>query len=188
MASGSGDPIGLPGARYRAIGVARILFGLVWAIDAFFKWHPDFYTKFSDYLSGAMQGQAPWVVSWLTFWLDLVKGTPATFGIITATIESCIALGLLLGAFSNLVQIGGGLFSLAIWTTAEGFGGPYVAGSTDVGTAIIYCILFIALFAGRAGMVMGIDRVLTPRLGPLGFLASGPLPKEAPAVRSEERR
>ncbi len=177
-ASESCHTIGELTVRRRAAGAARILFGLVWAIDAFFKWQPDFYTKFTSYISGAAQGQAPWVVSWLDFWVNLVKGAPATFGILVAIIETLIAAGLILGVFSNLVQLGGGLFALAIWTTAEGFGGPYAPGSTDVGTAVIYAILFIALFASRSGMSLGLDGLLTPRLGRFGFLASGSLLRE----------
>jgi nitrite reductase (NO-forming) len=38
------------------------------------------------------------------------------------------------------------VFSLLIWSTAEGFGGPYTAGSTDLGTAIIYAVVFALLF------------------------------------------
>ncbi len=173
--------------RYRAIGGARILFGLVWAIDAFFKWEPAFYTKFSDYISGAAQGQAPWVVSWLSFWQNLVAPAPATFGIIVAIIETLIAIGLLTGAFSNLVQIGGGIWSLVIWTVPEGFGGPYMAGSTDVGASIVYFILFAALFAARAGVCMGVDSFLTPLLGKAVFLASGPIPAEEPAPHDAKR-
>lgn len=93
-------------ARHRALGVARILFGLAWAVDAFFKWHPAFFNNFSSYLSGALQGQAPWVVSWLNFWIDMVKGTPSTFGIIVAIAETAIAIGLIFGLFSNIVDVG----------------------------------------------------------------------------------
>jgi hypothetical protein len=36
----------MPLARWRltGIGVLRIVFGLVWAVDAWFKWQPDFIT------------------------------------------------------------------------------------------------------------------------------------------------
>ncbi len=37
-----------------------------------------------------------------------------------------------------------------IWSTAEGFGGPYTAGSTDIGAAIIYVLVFLALWFGHA--------------------------------------
>jgi thiosulfate dehydrogenase (quinone) large subunit len=34
---------------------------------------------------------------------------------------------------------------LMVWAVGEGFGGPYVAGSTDVGTGIVYVMLSITL-------------------------------------------
>ena len=37
------------------------------------------------------------------------------------------------------------MFSLLIWSTAEGFGGPYTSSASDVGTAIIYAVVFAAL-------------------------------------------
>jgi nitrite reductase (NO-forming) len=40
-----------------------------------------------------------------------------------------------------------GLFSLLIWATAEGFGGPYTSGSSDIGTGIIYAVVFAGLLA-----------------------------------------
>jgi nitrite reductase (NO-forming) len=39
------------------------------------------------------------------------------------------------------------VFSLLIWATAEGFGGPYTSGAADIGTAIIYAVVFAALLA-----------------------------------------
>ena len=41
----------------------------------------------------------------------------------------------------------GALFSLTIWGTAEGFGGPYGATSTDIGAAVMYAVVFLALLA-----------------------------------------
>lgn len=65
------------------------------------------------------------------------------------------------------------LLSVVIWTTAEGFGGPYSAGSTDIGAAIIYPLVFAGLFLSSAGLYYGVDRKLTGALGRFGFLASG---------------
>jgi hypothetical protein len=53
------------------------------------------------------------------------------------------------------MYIVGLVFSLLIWATAEGFGGPYTAGATDLGTAIINAVVFALLFliddlAGRS--------------------------------------
>lgn len=167
--------VALGSVRYRAIGVARILFGAVWAIDALLKWQPSFSAKLAGYLTDAARDRAPWVVSWVHLWLGMVTLAPTTFGVAVALIETVIAVGLLTGAFSNLIHIGGGIFSLFLWSTAEGFGWPGAPGPSGAGTALCYFILFLVLFAVRAGTCMGVDRVLTPRLGRLGFLASGPL-------------
>jgi nitrite reductase (NO-forming) len=46
----------------------------------------------------------------------------------------------------------GFLYGLFVWSVAEGFGGPYVPGtSTDVGAAIIYSLLFGTLLVVDAG-------------------------------------
>lgn len=39
----------------------------------------------------------------------------------------------------------GGLFSLMLWATAEGFGGPYTAGASNLGPALVYVLVFAAL-------------------------------------------
>ena len=90
--------------------------------------------------------------------------------------ETAIAVALLLGILTNLASLVGILLAIVIWTTAEGLGGPYQAGSTDIGSAIIYVFVFIALVLSRSGLYLGFDRRLTPALGRLGLLASGPLP------------
>jgi len=40
------------------MAILRIAFGLVWAVDAWFKWQPDFINNFSSYLTGSLDGQA----------------------------------------------------------------------------------------------------------------------------------
>ncbi len=167
--------IGTAGASWRQKGMAivRIGFGLVWAADAYLKWQPGFLDHFTSFLTGALDGQAPAVRSWISVWIHLVQPDPRLFAVLVAVTETAVAAGLILGAFSNLADAVGALLSLVIWTTAEGFGGPYASGSTDVGAAIIYILLFAALFLARAGMVYGLDRRLTPRLGRWNFLASG---------------
>ena len=165
--------------RIQGIGVLRVIFGAVWGIDAWFKWQPDFVNKFANYLTGALEGQPAAVKAWITFWVSIVKVDPHVFAHLVAIGETAVALGLLLGVFSNLTNLGGALLSLVIWPTAEGFGGPYAAGSTDIGAAIIYVLVFGALFLANAGLVMGLDQRLTPVLGRWGILASGPLPRHA---------
>jgi len=168
--------------RLKGIGLLRIVFGLIWAVDASFKWQPGFIGTFSDFLTGALEGQPPAVQAWINLWINVIKVNPSVFAHLVAIGETAVALGLILGVLSNLADIGGALLALVIWSTAEGFGGPYAAGSTDVGSALIYVLVFVALFLTHAGLVSGLDRQLTPAMGRWGFLASGPLPKDAEAA------
>ncbi len=163
--------------RSKGIGVLRIVFGLVWLVDAWFKWQPDFINKFTDYLTGALDGQPPAVQAWISFWVNIVKIDPHVFAHTVAIAETAVALGLIFGVFSNLTNLGGILLSLVIWSTAEGFGGPYTPGSTDIGSAVIYALVFAGLFFANAGLVLGLDGWLTPKLGRWGVLASGLIQK-----------
>jgi uncharacterized membrane protein YphA (DoxX/SURF4 family) len=163
----------LAGWRLSGIGLLRILFGIVWGIDAWFKWQPGFVNNFKDYLASAQQDQ-PWLVHhWIGFWVNTVGVDPTVFAYLVAVAETTIALALILGVFINLTSLIGVLLTVVIWSTAEGFGGPYQAGSTDVGAAIIYALVFAGLFLSSAGLYYGLDRRLTPKLGKLGVLASG---------------
>ena len=144
----------------------------LWAVDAWFKWQPDFIRGFTGYLAGAQDGQPGWVKDWIGFCIKIVKVDPHVFAHLVAIGETAVAIGLLLGAFSNLTYAVGSLLALVIWTTAEGFGGPYTPGSTDIGGAIIYVIVFAGLFLATSGLYLGLDSRLTLKLGRWGFLAS----------------
>jgi hypothetical protein len=69
------------------------------------------------------------------------------FAYSTAVIETMVAVALIVGFARKLTYIGAALFSVMIWATAEGFGGPYTAGSTDIGAAVIYAVVFMWLLA-----------------------------------------
>lgn len=117
----------------------------------------------------------------------MVNVNPHIFAYFVAVGETAVAFGLILGVFSNLTNIFGLLLSVIIWTTAEGFGGPYKAGSTDIGAAVINALVFVGLFLALAGLCYGLDSRLTPRLGRWGFLASGSFHKsETPEPKSND--
>lgn len=158
--------------RLRGIAALRIAFGCVWGIDAWFKWQPGFGDSFTSYLTKALDGQPPAVATWITFWLHVISINPHFFAFIVAVGETGIALGLLFGALSNLTCLAGILLSLSIWSTAQGFGGPYGPGSTDIGVSIIYVLVFTGLFLSNAGAVFGLDRFLPGILGRWRFLAA----------------
>ncbi len=160
--------------RPKVIGALRIAFGLVWAVAAWLKLQPEFQNHFLDQVSAAKDGQPALLGGWISFWIHQVSTNPLLFARIEAGLETTLAVCLVLGVFSNLTYIVGILLSLAIWSTAEGFGGPYVPGhSTDIGTALPYAILFAILFCISAGRYYGLDQWLAPRLGRLSFLATG---------------
>ena len=64
--------------------------------------------------------------------------------------ETLIATALIFGFARKSTYIAAAVFSLLIWSTAEGFGGPYTAGSTDGGASIIYVVVFLGLLALNA--------------------------------------
>ena len=150
-------------AEDKAFAILRIAFGVVWAIDAYFKWQPAFISDFVSYLTDGAQGQSAAIQGWINLWVHGVSVDPHLFAIMVALAETAIALGLLFGLLTKVAIAGGTLMALVIWSTAEGFGGPYVAGSTDIGTAIIYAIVFVALWLGKCWRYMSIDAWLARR-------------------------
>jgi nitrite reductase (NO-forming) len=161
--------------RSLAIDFTRIAFGLVWAIDAYFKWQPAFANNFVSYLQETFSGQPALIQSWLNFWINLVNIDPHLFARIVALGETGIAIGLILGLFSNLAYAGGTFLALVIWSVPEGFGGPYTPGATDIGAGIIYVFGFLGLFLLSAGWYYGLDHTLRSKLGHWKFLSSGPV-------------
>jgi uncharacterized membrane protein YphA (DoxX/SURF4 family) len=162
--------------RERGIAALRIIFGFVLVVAATLKWQPQFQNTFVDQITVAQDGQTALVQGWISFWAHLVSINPLLFARIEATTETALAVFMIFGILSNLTYIVGIFLSLGIWSIPEGFGGPYVPGhSTDIGTAFPYAILFAVLLCVSAGHYYGLDQWLTPRLGQLGFLASGPV-------------
>lgn len=159
--------------RVKGFAILRIALGVIWAINAWLKWQPDFIQNFTGYLNDAMTGQPPAVQSWIQFWQGVVQINPAAYAVLVAILETALALSLIFGFFSNVGYIGGAILALIIWSVAEGFGGPYGPGATDIGAAIIYVPAFVALFLASAGLTWGLDSWLAPRLGRFAFLASG---------------
>jgi thiosulfate dehydrogenase [quinone] large subunit len=157
--------------RERCIGLARIAFGVAWAVAAWLKWQPAFINGFADTIKGAIDGQPHIVQVWLSFWLTIINVNPTLFAVMEATIETLLAVCFLLGLFTDVACIIGMLLALGIWSIPEAFGGPYIAGqSTDIGTAFPYIILCALLLCVHAGSYYGVDNLLASRLKrPLGM-------------------
>jgi nitrite reductase (NO-forming) len=103
----------------------RVGFGVIWLIDAILKWLPGFRANYMDTIMGQSDGQPGWLKPWFRFWIDLQRPDTAFFAYLVAVLETLIAVALIAGF--------------------EGFGGPYTAGAADVGTALIYALVFAAL-------------------------------------------
>jgi uncharacterized membrane protein YphA (DoxX/SURF4 family) len=134
----------------------RIGFGIIWLIDAVLKWQPGFRSGYVAITNMEAQGQPGWLHPWFTFWVRLQDPRATFFAYLVAVIETLITLALITGFARKLTCILGAVFSLLIWSTAEGFGGPYSSGATDIGTSIIYVVVFLGLLA--LGYYAGPDR------------------------------
>src|SRR6266568_8400373 len=100
-----------------------------------------------DTIMGQSQGQPTWLDPWFNFWINLQHPRPEFFAYMVALMETIIAVSLIFGFARKLVYSGAIALSLLIWATAEGFGGPYTAGAADVGTALIYALVFALLLS-----------------------------------------
>jgi hypothetical protein len=129
----------------------RILFGVLWAFDAFWKWHPYFLQHAVDYLVQSQKGQPEWIVVYIQFFINIINFIgPFVFAFLAAIAETAIAASLLFNKGLSFMLPFGLIYSLVLWTTAEGWGGPYGMGFTGnkgdiLGTAIIYCLIFLYL-------------------------------------------
>jgi nitrite reductase (NO-forming) len=122
----------------------RTAFGVLMSVDAYLKWQPGFASHYVGYLQNAANAQPHWLQPWFHMWLRLVTIHPEFFISATRWIETAIAIGLLLGFARRITYFAGALFCLLIWSTAEGFGGPYTSGATNVGPALVYVLVFMA--------------------------------------------
>jgi uncharacterized membrane protein YphA (DoxX/SURF4 family) len=124
----------------------RLAFGVVFAINAVLKWLPGYRHSYLDGLKEVAQGQPGFLHGWFHFWITLQSGSPALWADLTGVAETAIALVLLLGIARRPGYLFGAVYMLLVWGVGEGFGGPYSSGATDVGTGIIYTLLFLVLF------------------------------------------
>src|SRR6204780_5658342 len=123
----------------------RITFGMIWLIDAVLKWLPGFRSGYMGMISGAGKGQPGWLHGWFSFWTNLQRPHPGFYVTLVAVLETLVALAVLLGFARKVSYFAAAGFSVVIWAVAEGFGGPYASGASDIGTAVIYALVFMCL-------------------------------------------
>jgi uncharacterized membrane protein YphA (DoxX/SURF4 family) len=105
----------------------RISFGIIWLIDALLKWLPGFKDSYMSTIMGIKAGQPGWLQPWFQFWISLQHPAVTFFRALVATAETLIALALIFGFARKLTYCAAIVFSLLIWSTAQGFGGPYIS-------------------------------------------------------------
>src|ERR1700712_830345 len=145
---------GVFGTRWlHGAAVVRILFGVLWAFDAGFKWLPGFISgdTLPDELGNAATVDVPVVHEWLQLWNTIGLANPGGFATLIAVLETLAAVGVILGAFSNAAFIGTAVLSFGIWSGAEGFHLPFHDGMTDLGPSAGYIFASLALFFAAAG-------------------------------------
>jgi thiosulfate dehydrogenase [quinone] large subunit len=159
--------------RLRGAAVVRILFGLLWAIDAWLKWLPGFIG--GQTIAHELNPQSvstPVVHGWVQLWHDVAGMNPGMFAMGTAVIETLLAAALIFGILSNLTFIVTAAFSFGIWTAPEHMHLPWgTPGMTDLGPSIGYVFAALALFYATAGATWSVDAVIRPHLGRFAPLA-----------------
>ena len=133
---------------------ARLCFGALWLFDAALKWLPAFLLHFRSQITSVIPGQPHWVAVWLGFVAMVVISIgPVLVATVVGLVETVIAVGLLSGRWLRVIIPFGMAYSLAVWTSAEAFGGPYTSAGTGVrgnvlGNVLIYLIPFAFLWIG----------------------------------------
>lgn len=123
----------------------RVAFGIIWVVNAAFTWMPGISTNYAGYLHNAAEGQPAWSAWWFDAWIALVEPNPTLFLWLTRLATTALALALLLGFARRTVYVLGALYSLLIWSTAGGFGGPYTIGASNTGVSLLYVLIFAVL-------------------------------------------
>jgi uncharacterized membrane protein YphA (DoxX/SURF4 family) len=129
-------------------------------------------------IQAAGQGQPSWLAPFFHATAGAVRPAPGLFAVLTALAETAICLSLLLGVAQRAGFAFGAALSVLIWAAGDCFGGPYGSGSTDIGCAVMYTVLFAALALavprGIRAAAPSLDAGLVrrwPRLAPLTFRA-----------------
>lgn len=130
----------------RVVTGLRVSTGVAWGIDAYLKWQPAFFNHVLSYMLRGSAEQPEWLGPWFHFWIWVVAADPRMVAWSTAVAETAVAISLIAGCGRFLGYGVGGALSVGIWVTAEGFGGPYRAGVTDIGCSILYAFLMLVVW------------------------------------------
>jgi nitrite reductase (NO-forming) len=145
----------------------RLAFGAILTIDAVLKWLPGYRHTFVSQVPTA-QGEPGWLHGWFHFWFTASSGSPNLFVDLTILAETGLAIVVVFGVARRAGYIAGAVYMLFVWGVGEAFGGPYSSGATDIGTGIIYTLVFLALLLWMPSARderWALDRALVQRIG-----------------------
>lgn len=125
----------------------RVLFGVVWLIDGALKFTSGFVNNFSQAVSNSAANAPGFLSGWYAFWQTQANSQAYLIVYTVGMLELVLGIALVFGLLRKVAYLGGVVLSLLIWAVPEGFGGPYQggAGGTDVGTGVIYALVFLGL-------------------------------------------
>lgn len=130
------------------LGVAvRVIFGAVWLTDGAMKFIWLAPSDVVNLVQNAGQGQPSWLAPWFNFWGSTISSNASFMLYGVGLWELILGFTLVFGLMRKLSYLSGILLSLMIYSIDEGFGGPYGPGSTDLGAAVIYVFVYVALIA-----------------------------------------
>jgi uncharacterized membrane protein YphA (DoxX/SURF4 family) len=160
----------------KRIASLRILFGLIWAVDAAFKFEPAFYRGLLAFVMSKDAGEPAWLNFWFHTWYRVFGAEPLFFALLVLIIEVLIAFSLLFGIARRLNYVLAIPFCFLIWGVGEAFGGPYVPGTTDINAGFIYVVVFLLLYVvdGLVPPSWSLDPLLERRFAWWHIIANPP--------------
>ena len=173
----------------KRVASLRILFGLIWAVDAAFKFEPAFYRGLLTFIMSKDAGEPSWLNFWFHSWYHIIGWSPGFFTVIIIILEVLIAVSLLFGIARRLTYALAIPFCFLIWGVGEAFGGPYVAGTTDINAGFIYVVVFLFLYVadGLSAPSWSLDPLITKRFAWWSVIANPPaLTKLEPAQATKK--
>jgi hypothetical protein len=150
--SAPGQTRSVPDAT-RALGVLRIGFGIIWALNLLYilnpenQFFPSFAATAASYGASSIGGSAL---------AAFVAQNPLPFATAIAGVTAYLAIAFVLGATTRVACVVGFGFNTVLLLTQ--FGTIWIApGGTDIGPQPLYLLVYSALFVGRAGGLFGLD-------------------------------
>jgi uncharacterized membrane protein YphA (DoxX/SURF4 family) len=123
----------------------RALFGVAWLLDGAWKFQPGMADIFVSMTNQSISMHPAILQPWASFWAGQVAANPNLFVLLIGALELVLGLALIFGFMRKITYTGGILLSLLVWDIAEGLGGVFMAGVTDVGAGIVYVYVFLLL-------------------------------------------